>query len=220
MILFRRSSSFFIGLLIPLLVLALAPSASAHTSSTYYTGAGGVWPDFHLVGFLVRNGFPSGYATQINNGYSQWNNAENTGRAVDFSNSGATSVTGNADSPCSATYNGIYWRNLDYLGTGVLGFTPHCENSSGVVTRFSMSLDSNAPWYVGTGDAPSGRVDLWSVTTHEFGHATGWVGHFSEGDAVCPDDSTRATMCPGIYPGTERQRTVSTHDVHTFVGAY
>jgi hypothetical protein len=83
-----------------------------------------------------------------------------------------------SDKPCRATFNGVYWRNLDYLGPGVLGYTPHCENARGQVIRFSMSIDSDARWYVGTGNAPKGRIDAWSVVTHEMGHATGRYGHF------------------------------------------
>jgi hypothetical protein len=125
-----------------------------------------------------------------------------------------------SDKPCRATFNGVYWRNLDYLGPGVLGYTPHCENARGQVIRFSMSIDSDARWYVGTGNAPKGRIDAWSVVTHEMGHATGRYGHFKESEDVCPNNSHRQTMCPGIYPGTERQCTLGAHDIHTFRNAY
>jgi hypothetical protein len=201
--------------------LMVATPAAAHTWSTYYTGAGGRWPGATTVRFYVRNGFPSSapWMPTINRGADQWN-AARISLEPRFVNAGATATVGNADRPCSATYNGVYWRDLDYLGSTVLGYTPHCENVAGVVTRFSMSIDADASWYVGTGATPNGRYDAWSVLTHEFGHATGWVGHFAESDSACPNDATRSTMCPSIYPGTDRQRTLGTHDRHTLQAAY
>jgi hypothetical protein len=34
------------------------------------------------------------------------------------------------------------------------------------------------------------------------------------------NSSSRITMCSSIYTGTERQRTVAGHDIHTFNDAY
>ena len=191
----KRPSAALVAGLILILPLAVSSAASAHPAADYYTGAGGKWSSNRTITFYVRNGFPSPatWNPTINRGADQWN-AKDTGPEPRFTNAGATSTTGNADTPCSATYNGIYWRDLDYLGTGVLGYTPHCENSSGVVTRFSMSLDADAPWYVGTGATPNGRIDAWSVVTHEMGHATGWAGHFAESNDAGPT-APAATPC-------------------------
>ncbi len=208
-------------------VASTALTASAHTSSVFYTGGGtgggGTWPLYKDVRFLVRSGFPShtpSYASIINKGFNQWSN-ETSGSGPDFYNDGGTTLTGNADNPCLSPYNGVYWRNLDYLGTGVLGFTPHCESSvsnDDTVNGFSMSIDTRT-WYVDTGTPTSTQYDLYSVVTHEAGHATGWSGHFSSTETIC-DTDLPATMCPYYRVGNIRWRTLSTHDVHTFVGAY
>lgn len=119
---------------------------------------------------------------------------------------------------CAHSSNVLYWQNL----SGPLGVTSTCVSGTRLV-RFTIVIDS-APaagsWYTGTGDAPSDRYDLWSVASHEFGHATGWGPHFAEDSPECPNDSTRHTMCGGIYIGTERQRTLTTHDIHTYDGRY
>lgn len=216
----RNARTFLIGFILSF-ALSIPLTAQAHSPSTFYTGAGGRWPSYSNVYFLVRSGFPSSsYTTAINNGFNQWNEAEPAAIGPDFFNNGSTTVTGNADAPCSATYNGIYWRDLDYLGPGVLGYTPHCENLSGTVTRFSMSIDADRAWYAGTGTPSSSQYDLFSVVSHEGGHATGWAGHFSTTESICDDNASQATMCPTVSPGTVRLRTLSTHDIHTFASAY
>ncbi len=202
-------------------------TASAHTSASFYsgggTGGGGPWPLYKDVYFLVRSGFPSAtpsYASIINKGFNQWSN-ETTGSGPDFYNGGYTTLTGNADDPCASSYNGVYWRNLDYISTSALGYTPHCESSVSLddtVIGFSMSIDTRA-WYVGTGTPASTQYDLYSIVTHEAGHATGWNGHFDNSEAICAT-SLPATMCAYYQLGNIRWRTLSTHDVHTFVGAY
>lgn len=124
-------------------------------------------------------------------------------------------------SPCySPDGSGVLWYNRP---PGVLGEVRLCVSTGGNVIQFSLAIDPDAggaSWYTGTGDAPSDTVDLWSVAAHEFGHVTGFYGHFSESSSVCDNNSSRHTMCSPIYGGTERQRTLNTHDEHTFSGAY
>jgi hypothetical protein len=71
---------------------------------------------------------------------------------------------------------------------------------------------------------PNRRLDLQSVATHEFGHATGFYWHFNDPGMntgtghVCNGGATQAdeTMCQGLNRGTTEKRTLSDHDLHTF----
>lgn len=88
------------------------------------------------------------------------------------------------------------------------------------MTRFSMSIDAARTWYAGTGTPGSAQIDVFSVVSHEAGHATGWAGHFSLTESIGDDNAGQATMCPSVSPGTVRLRTLSSHDIHTFTAAY
>ena len=100
-----------------------------------------------------------------------------------------------------------------------------------VLWSFKMKVNNDAPWYTGTGDVPNNRSDMWSVMSHEFGHAGGRIkggdgsGHFEEWWDVCPDPGSgngwdRHTMCPSVFEGTNMMRSLEQHDVDTFQGAY
>ena len=107
------------------------------------------------------------------------------------------------------------------LPAGVAGFTPQCkQRGKNRILFFVMYLNSTEKWYSGTADAPADRTDVWSIATHEFGHGTGFVGHFPRGGSLCGNSSAQQTMCQPYFQGTERQRTLESHDVHTFNGAY
>jgi hypothetical protein len=74
---------------------------------------------------------------------------------------------------------------------------------------------------------PDGRIDLWSVASHEFGHAAGWTGrHYGkdedpERSSICNSGNVnRQTMCSIIYTGSESVRTLGRHDRHTFRRVY
>ena len=100
--------------------------------------------------------------------------------------------------------------------------------SDGAMYNFRIKGNNDVPWYVGTGEVPSNKWDLWGVMTHEFGHATGRTiggsendGHFSEGSSYCPSDYTaRHTMCPTLDPGRKGQRYLEAHDLDTVQNAY
>ncbi|HEX7167289.1 MAG TPA: hypothetical protein VF230_09945 [Acidimicrobiales bacterium] len=62
-----------------------------------------------------------------------------------------------------------------------------------------------------------------AVSSHEFGHATGWGKHYDDDFAVdiCDEDNLKKhTMCAGIAASNQRMRTLEDHDVHTFKNSY
>ena len=60
----------------------------------------------------------------------------------------------------------------------------------GALCKFDLNVDDAEPWYTGTGNPSPTQRDLWSVLTHEFGHATG----LGETNLSC-SGSSRPTMC-------------------------
>ena len=97
---------------------------------------------------------------------------------------------------------------------------------SGFLVNTQIAFNSsNVTWYSGTGDPPNGQSDVWSFSAHEFGHATGgWLsgsigGHFG-GATLCPNSSSRHTMCASLPTGENWWRSLEFHDSETFGNAY
>lgn len=99
------------------------------------------------------------------------------------------------------------------MDQNALGDTIKCDrDNNGNLDFFWVSFDkadANFSWHFAHDDAvPMGEYQFVGVFTHEFGHALGMTGHFSEAGAACPSDSTYQTMCPGGFLGAS-QRTAS-----------
>jgi hypothetical protein len=102
-----------------------------------------------------------------------------------------------------------------------------------VAYDFKIKVNSDAPLYLGESQSvPDTKFDLWSILTHEFGHAAGRYagnaggdtnGHYLETSDVCPPPGgavARETMCPHTWPGTYGARTLESHEIAAFKGAY
>jgi hypothetical protein len=214
-------------------VLALTPSsAQAHAVTAYFTD--GRWPTNASISYGINVGFPAGaWRSRMYDGKQQWNNATSTGEPSVFWTLPNDVSYGSAQSPCGISginKGAIFWNDLDYLGVSVLAATRLCSSGSGggdvsagpgTIYNFTIEVDSSRTnWYTGTGDNPDKSDDLWSVASHEFGHVLGFWEHFSSTDPICVNDSSQNTMCPTHFPGTERMRTLGSHDIHTFDAAY
>lgn len=82
--------------------------------------------------------------------------------------------------------------------------------------------DGTTTWYAGSSlTVPAGHVDLRSGAAHEFGHAFGWNGtHLADNPGGICSGGSPHTMCSGILVGSSSQRSLETHDKHTFQAAY
>jgi len=197
-------------------------SAQAHSANSYFDH--GRWPITAGIEYGLSYGFPGAgeWRGRVYAGKEQWNAVANANDPHIYWSLPDDVSYGDARNPCGVPglYKGaVFWNDLNYLSIYTTGVTRLC--GAAPVVNFTIEFDSSrSDWYVGTGDAPSGTVDFWSVATHEFGHALGWWDHLPESDGACPDSGSRNTMCPTVYAGTERQRTVADHDIHTFNEAY
>jgi hypothetical protein len=118
--------------------------------------------------------------------------------------------------------NFLYWGRRDGRGN-VLATTMSCVFGADHSRRLSFNIEIDSAdystAYFGTRTPPSTRWDFWSVMTHELGHAMGF-GHLPGRESICRNYSGQNTMCPTYYPGTTRVRSLASHDLHTFDGAY
>lgn len=202
-------ASFLAGSVIAAWIMLAAPS-DAHT---------GLYRERWVANKIVPYGFtPSAAAwkTRVNAGANTWSAL---GEPMRFTNSLPDFPSNFRPGVCSRTYqrNGIHRKAIDGTG-GTLARTYLCT-SGGALHSFQLVFDRGDRWYTGTGAPARNQADLQSVATHEFGHATGFAGHFS-GSALCSNDASFHTMCAGHVVGTNRQRTLEEHDKHTFGAAY
>jgi hypothetical protein len=215
-------------------VLVGATPAGAHSAGVHYPVHWGVGQS---VPTLYAPSYPGGeFRSRVGSAISQWNTRAGTNEPKFWqAGNAASEVSITLCNPDFSTPNQIHYKDLDSYGGGVLGITYSCwRTSDRRMISFQLTIDNDRDWYTGTGDAndgflqacvPSCQHDLWSVLSHEFGHATGFIGgpdngHIGESDSACPESDSRSTMCPSVAPGTERQRTLELHDYHTFQAAY
>jgi len=155
-----------------------------------------------------------------------------------WANNGSTRAGFCDDIPLDAP-NGVV--QLDDLSSvpafaNSIAVSTTCDrDENGLIDYFVIAV--NTDFTVGNGktqwlwttDPAAGEIDFLGVIVHEMGHGLGIdggvpqplvEGHFAEGGGACPDDSGRATMCPGSNgiknsggrPGTWA-RTLGPHDI-------
>lgn len=208
-------------------VLALPTPSQAHNSGVFYAS---FWVNDHTENWFMRDNVPGpAFSDRVKDAFPKWNDTPNDGNAEpNFDYSGVKSDSnGNAWDACEASYSAAYYKDLDVISTGLLGFGDTCDVNSGgpppaqwfKITKFTLTVDSTRNWQVGTGSPGPNEFDLLSLTAHEVGHVTGWSGHF-DGDSQLCQGSDRPTMCQGQPPGTSYMRSLEAHDTHTFEDAY
>lgn len=210
--------------LVALVVFAPGP-AGAHGTAEFFPRR---WVRDKVVEFKFTPSVPlaTGAREAVRSGARQWSNL---GQPMRFVDAGAYSADYDVRSCGTYQRNGIHFRSIDgpslqQPGVNVVAETRTCAFSgTGELYSFQMVFDNAEPWYVGTGDAAPNQVDLWSVATHEFGHAAGFAKHLDQdGDpnGLCTNTPAEQTMCALTYPGSEAQRSLADHDKHTFSAAY
>jgi hypothetical protein len=221
-------SSYLAALTITLLILIPDP-AIAHTPSNfyYYTGSTyGKWPSNVDEPWYIRSGWPNSttYYDRLKDAAWTWTSTSSDTNDMEFVYSGTTASGGNAYDACATTYSAAYWALLD---VGTAGQTSVCKNTNTLASfQFSVAINNHPSitWYSGLG--PTAYLDLLSVATHEFGHATSWLGHYNlpvSDASACPGTSTNTawnTMCSGYAPGLIYKRSLEAHDVHTYTSAW
>lgn len=230
--------------LAPLVAFAVALIAvggvGAHSPSSFYPAK---WSSQYTpADWYFHSSVPGGNVrSRIIDGSNQWNEGIMSFRAQFASRGGALPSAGDCRRAAQVQqdHSIVAWGRIDGARNRYQAITFTCTSrQAGLpsseprrIRFFYVYFDAEEPWYTGTGPTPGpagnpgARIDLWYVATHEFGHATGWVGHLGSNDPEyrgpeCPMDRNRSTMCAGTPPGAEWGRDLARHDKHTFQAAY
>ncbi len=206
--------------------------ANAHPAANWYPTKWGP-ASLPIINWKFHTGFPTGaFRTRVLDGAGKWNAVQATAftfTKLSTDNAQGYSVPANcASAPYMQEENVVYYRSI-----GAFGVTGTCMNSQGNIKYALVSFDSTGQnWYTGTGDPGAAQIDAHSVASHEFGHFTGFSGHFTTPD-ICPivnpvNLDAWQTMCDGVVVltpfaddlGVKFRRTLEAHDKHTFDGAY
>lgn len=187
----QKLAGFFVVNL-ALLPVALGSAATGHEANDFY---GPRWPIGANVHYKIDSSMnPQFTSGTVTFGDGRWSNRV-SGRSPNFIYEGAQNMT-NPFTPCGGP-NGVF---RSYMGpengypNGVLGFTPACFDN-GRMAGFTMVINSRYQMTYAD-NPPNGVIDAASVLVHEFGHATGWRGHFLPGGEYCSGNGVDRTMCP------------------------
>jgi len=197
------------------LAFTSATEVQAHTASAHYSSEWSSDVNYN-IGFRHLGFNNSTFTNSVHAADNPWDSV--SGNWFDF-NWGIQNATVTTWGGCLTVPTGGVW-----VGTGnisALGSESTCTNAAGI-TRSSITIDRIGPlWHQGSSTSvPSNSYDLRSVLIHEFGHASGFAGHFSHSSITDCTGSDRNTMCSGLPKGTSYKRSLESHDKHTIANAY
>lgn len=194
-------------------MLAASGIAHAHDPNAHYTQ--GRWPIGVYEPYFIATGVPdlARVNTSIVNGANAWNAVN---EPMHFSYQGRSSQSILVNQCPGNGHSYVFQRPLAISQR--LAETYTCL-SGGFINATVITFDNEA-WYSDTGQPPANAPDRWSVSSHEFGHGTGFANHWPADSSRCTYSSTRLTMCPNHFLGTTWDRTLGDHDIHTFQAAY
>lgn len=197
-------------------LVGASAAATAHPATDFYNEK---WPSNNdNVEWRFDQEFPTGNKRdRVKDGAQEWNNV---GQPMKFEKLAGDFASFPANScPTEEQKDAVHWGGIDGSG-GTLAQTFICT-SGGNLFNFQIRLDQAENWHGGTTSPGPNEIDVWSVAAHEFGHGTGWRGHFSSTSSLCNANATdHHTMCPAYVLGTQYDRSLNTHDKHTFDNAY
>lgn len=197
------------------------------------------WSNQLYLSMSVDPDMPSNaYVSRSANGVVEWNTAfEDQEPRIYYigSRMNIPAYDQTCASPVAIGFTRQQLNSVPGLGVGTVGATDLCidQNSPTRIIRASVFYDNGAgnfsSYYLGTGDprdnSVSDEYDLWSLASHELGHAMGWVPHWDEqvdGDVnvVCPGDNSRRTMCKGPIGERIMERTLGGKEIAQHRGEY
>ena len=191
--------------------------AYGHSASSYYPRK---WKIDLSVPYQFSLSIPDHLKDNIREQSAKWNSldgelslyADGTAQGVGYGNC------------VELTYqeNFLYWADIDGPG-GTLAreYTCHfLESDPDRIRVSSIQYDREENWHYGTDASGSNEISFRGVALHEFGHMSGWVGHFSASSDECSGSGPYHTMCANPNQSGDGWKSLEQHDKHTFNAAY
>lgn len=98
---------------------------------------------------------------------------------------------------------------------GVAGITKRYWAGDTYISWATLEVDEDEDWYTGTGTPGGLEVDLYSVLTHELGHALA-IKHTNNSCS----GGTNPTMCDAVPVGTTWMRSLENDDKNALIYLY
>ncbi len=116
--------------------------------------------------------------------------------------------------------NGVHRTSLDGPN-GIVATTYSCiDATTAEAVSIQVVIDADDRWFTGNTPSAPGEYDLIGAVAHEFGHATGWEGHYAPHDPRCTSSAHPERMCPALATGSTAWRTTGLTDKAVFGSAY
>ncbi|AKJ39345.1 matrixin family metalloprotease [Methanosarcina barkeri] len=181
----KQGKRLLIGMLLLIIFLVnMATPVSAYSVKGFYWHSG--YATMHK-----DSSIPSTWTTSLNNAASAWTNA-----GADFYYSWV-----------AASDNILYYTPLS--NNSILA-TTYYDATGDVFNRFYIEFNSNKAWSTAS-NGESGKFDVQSVTTHEFGHGLG-LGHSIV--------AWSTTMIQGTATGDIWKRSLHSDDINGIKSIY
>lgn len=224
-----------------------SPPAAAHSPSSMYATTRPAIGGQNGRNWWFTPSMPAEWTMVVHRAAETWNRASANFKFNYAGLSGPYSPWGNCSYDASDPWdrgktNGVHYEALPNSEVKYVGVVLFCNvNTSRPIVEhtsqevrpfdeiksFNIVFEPRVTWRVTLDDGPGvqGQPDAWGVATHEFGHATGFIGHWNTFDSsLCQNDMQYHTMCQSsvelVSSHWARKRTPEVHDLHTFESWY